>query len=254
MSFAQIKFKCDSKIRMNRPLFNKTHQELEEMFRGCCYSSVLLKTLAFELSYRKKPKSAILLAKVEAELAKFGKKKEIEPPTFPSAFTPAAYVQTVALNESEKKRINEPPFPHEPLVLQGGDQFQNISPPVKPRTCVREKLPAWSTWAMPLILSCLTFALIFPSKPHIQTLYFPEQPVHVSGYTRSDGTSISEYNRALPGDRANANEINEPRLRSNREEEKRFNSGIIIAIIGSLFAFFISKTVLKTYLEEPAKK
>ncbi len=112
------------------------------------------------------------------------------------------------------------------------------------RARLKDSLPDWATWVIPLVLACLTFALVSPSGPRYGSLYSPAQPVEVSPYTRSDGTAVSGYNRAEAGERARANAVNEPITRHNRQERQRYKDGRTMAWVGAIIVFWISRVYL----------
>jgi hypothetical protein len=106
------------------------------------------------------------------------------------------------------------------------------------------------TWAIPVILAYLTLCLTSPEKPSFRSYITPAQPVGVSSYTRSDGTPVSGYVRALPGERALAEVANEPTRTKNRQEYKRFEQGKSVSVFFSIVVFLISIAVSKRYFDE----
>jgi hypothetical protein len=113
-----------------------------------------------------------------------------------------------------------------------------------PRVRFKEALPDWAKWAIPLGLACLTFAMVSPGDPHYRGLYQPAQPVQVSPYTRSDGTPVSGYSRAEPGERATANAMNRPIITNNRLMTKEHKDGVVLAVCAAVLVFAISRAFL----------
>ena len=109
----------------------------------------------------------------------------------------------------------------------------------------RDRLPTWVTWALPVFLAWLAFVVIAPEEPRYENTYDPPQPVDVSAYTRSDGTRVSGYNRALPGEREMANVMNQPIVMRNLKKHKDYKERRLWAWTGAVLVFFISRASLK---------
>ena len=128
---------------------------------------------------------------------------------------------------------------------QARAERQSEPPQKNLETRVKDALPIWAKWGIALLLAWLAFTIISPRPPNYGTLFVSSQPVQVSGYTRSDGTQVSGYNRALPGERANANAINQPIAHNNLLETLRYERGKKWAWIGTVFVFCIVFSYLK---------
>src|ERR1017187_4366700 len=230
-----------------RPLFHKTTDELERLFRECAASPDQLTNIAAELIHRKRPKAVALQKRVEDFLAKRGEveasrviplRSEIESDTsikivsevgdksHRSAEVPLSTGRDVLPVFKPTKSV-PPPTPSssecEPLKPRQIPKF--ISLPAPSRSSPKDGILAWISWIVPALLACITFALLSPGTLHYGIIDSPPQPVEVSSYTRSDGTSVSGYNRALPGDRSSAEAINGPIRSRNRQEKKRVEDG-----------------------------
>lgn len=119
------------------------------------------------------------------------------------------------------------------------------TPPRKDfRTRLKDVLPDWATWVIPVGVAWATFMIVSPSEPRYRTLHSPTRPVQVSSYTRSDGTEVSGYSRAESGERARADAINEPIARHNRREGQDYKDGRINAWTVAAFVLWIVRAYL----------
>ena len=118
------------------------------------------------------------------------------------------------------------------------------------RNLRRAELMQWGSLLAIFVPPVVAILLLWPQKPVVERLESASTTVHVSSYTRSDGTFVSEHQRAQPGERSLVNAINQPIIARNLKRRSEHSENVARAWIVGCGVLLVTSFVCPWLYEE----